>query len=77
MEGWAPDLAGRAGRTRFLIAHGRNDPVIGVEFARQAHELMQAGGLDVDYRESDAAHNIDPPDIPRAHQWLRSVPNAD
>ncbi len=73
VEGWAPELDSR-GETRVLIAHGRNDPVIGVDFARAARELLQGAGLDVDYRESDASHNIDPPDLPRAAAWLDSVP---
>jgi phospholipase/carboxylesterase len=72
VEGWAPELDSR-GETRVLIAHGRNDPVIGVDFARAARELLQGAGLDVDYRESDASHNIDPPDLPRAAAWLDSV----
>jgi len=72
VEGWEPDTAGRAG-TRFLIAHGVNDPVIEVGFARSAKALLEAAGLDVDYRESRAAHNIDPPDVPRASNWLATV----
>ena len=72
VEGWSPELQTRSG-TRALIAHGRNDPVIEVGFARRARELLEGAGLDVDYRESDAAHNIDPPDIPRAAAWLRST----
>ena len=31
-----------------------------VGFARRARELLEAGGLDVEYHESDAAHHIDP-----------------
>lgn len=69
VEGWAPDLDGRTD-TRVFIAHGRNDPVIRVEFARQARELLERAGFDVDFRESDAAHNIDAADIPRATNWL-------
>jgi phospholipase/carboxylesterase len=69
VEGWEPSLADRTG-TRVLIAHGRNDPVIGVEFARQARDLLERGGVQVDYRESEAMHNIDPADIPRATAWL-------
>ena len=56
-----------------LIAHGRNDPVIGVEFARRARELLEPAGFDVDYRESDATHSIDPADVPRASAWLAST----
>jgi phospholipase/carboxylesterase len=69
VEAWAPQLAGRE-QTRVLIAHGRRDPIIDVAFARAARELLEDARIDVDYRESDAAHNIDPGDIPRAVSWL-------
>jgi len=72
VEGWTPSLRGRE-ETRLFIAHGRNDPVISVEFARQARELLEGAGLDVDYRESGAFHNVDPPDVPRAAAWLDSI----
>jgi phospholipase/carboxylesterase len=69
VEGWAPALESRAG-TRVFIVHGQRDPVIEVGFARRARELLESAGLDVDYRESAAAHNIDPQDVPRAQAWL-------
>jgi phospholipase/carboxylesterase len=69
VDGWAPDLAGRAD-TRAFIAHGRNDPVMDVGFARRARDLLEAGGLDVSYHESDAAHHIDPQHVPAAIDWL-------
>jgi phospholipase/carboxylesterase len=72
VEGWTPDLADRAA-TRALIGHGRNDPVIDVGFARAARELLEGAGLDVDYRESDLYHNIDPHDIPPATEWLATT----
>jgi phospholipase/carboxylesterase len=69
VDGWEPDLSGRTA-TRVFITHGVNDPVIGVEFARRAHELLAGHGFEVEYRESPAAHNIEPADIPRAVSWL-------
>lgn len=72
VEGWEPSLADRAG-TRVLIAHGRQDMVIPVSFARRAHELLQDAGFAVDYRESDAGHHVDPGDVPRALAWLAEV----
>ncbi|HEY1592113.1 MAG TPA: phospholipase [Solirubrobacteraceae bacterium] len=69
VERWEPSFAERTG-TRVLIAHGRNDPVIGVEFAREARALLDRAGFDVDYRESEAMHSIDPADVPRAAAWL-------
>ncbi len=72
VDGWYPDLATRAA-TRVLIAHGRRDPVIGVEFARRARELLAAGGLTVSYQESEAAHHVDPRELPRVIEWLDDV----
>lgn len=69
VEGWEPELGSRA-QTRVFIAHGRRDPVIGVEFARSARELLTKTGFEVDYRESEAGHGIDAPDIARAAAWL-------
>jgi phospholipase/carboxylesterase len=69
VEGWQPSLADRADM-RVFIAHGRQDPIMQVEFARQAHELIEAGGLPVDYHESDAGHHIDPAHVPAAVDWV-------
>ena len=69
VEGWQPDLASRPGLPVF-IAHGRRDPIMDVSFARQARELLEAGGLPVEYHESDAAHHIDPAHLPAAREWL-------
>jgi phospholipase/carboxylesterase len=71
VEGWLPALERNA--TRVFITHGQWDPVIDISFARQARELLETAGFDVVYRESEAAHNIDPPDIPRSVAWLREV----
>ena len=69
VDGWQPDLAGRP-RLRAFIAHGRRDPVMEVGFARRAKELLEAGGLDVEYHESDAGHHIDPAHVPAAVAWV-------
>jgi phospholipase/carboxylesterase len=74
VEGWEPHPADRT-TTRVFVAHGRNDPIIDVAFARRARELLESGGLDVDYHESEVAHAIDPGHLPAAEGWLRgSVP---
>src|SRR6185312_15195928 len=48
VDGWEPDLGSRPG-LRAFVAHGRGDPVIGVEFARAARERLEAAGLDLEY----------------------------
>jgi phospholipase/carboxylesterase len=74
VDGWQPDVAGRAvAGTRAFVAHGRNDPVMAVDFARRARALLEAGGLDVEYHESDAAHHIDPAHVPDAARWLSTT----
>ena len=72
VERWQPSLADRTG-LRVFIAHGRADPVMAVDFARQARELLEAGGLPVDYHETDAGHNIDPGVLAPAVAWLGAV----
>jgi phospholipase/carboxylesterase len=76
VDGWQPSLDDRTA-TKILIAHGRQDAVIPVTFARQARDLLVQAGFDVDYRESDAGHNVDPGDVPRITAWLDHVVPAD
>ncbi|MGZ5338369.1 MAG: alpha/beta hydrolase [Thermoleophilaceae bacterium] len=72
VEGWEPELETRGG-VRVFVAHGRGDPIMGVDFARQARELLESGGLEVEYHETDAAHNIDPEVVPGAAAWLAAT----
>jgi phospholipase/carboxylesterase len=72
VDGWEPDLASRPA-TRVFIAHGRRDPVMEVGFARTARERLEAGGLPVEYHESDAAHHIDPEHVGPATSWLAAT----
>jgi phospholipase/carboxylesterase len=65
VEGWQPDVPRD---TRVFIAHGRQDPVMDVGFARRAREVLS--GLDVSYHESDAGHFIDPGHVPAAVAWV-------
>lgn len=72
VPGWEPDVAARRGLP-VLVAHGRQDPVISVEFARTAVARLQDGGLAVDYREFDGGHWIDPYDLERAGALLAAT----
>ena len=76
VDGWEPDFAGRQG-LRAFIAHGRRDPVMEIGFARRARELLEAGGLAVEYHESDAAHHIDPAQVEPAALWLATTLGLD
>jgi phospholipase/carboxylesterase len=72
VEDWQPRFDDRQG-TRAFIAHGRRDPIMEIGFARRAHELLEAGGLEVEYHESDIGHQIDPAHLRAASGWLADV----
>jgi phospholipase/carboxylesterase len=69
VEGFELDLQGREGLPVF-IGHGSADPVIGVEWGRDAHERLQAAGADVTYRESGTGHGIDPRAMAELPRWV-------
>lgn len=69
VDDWEPHLDDRQG-TRAFIAHGRRDPIMEIGFAHRARELLEAGGLEVEYHESDVGHQIDPAHLAAATGWL-------
>lgn len=52
-----PDLAARKGLPVFL-AHGTQDDVVPVNYARRARRVLEDAGLDVEYHEYPMAHQI-------------------
>jgi phospholipase/carboxylesterase len=72
VDDWQPRFDDRRD-TAVFIAHGRADPVMEIGFARRAREMLEAGGLEVEYRESDLGHQIDPGVLPDAADWLAGV----
>lgn len=75
VDGFQLDLAGRDG-FRVAIGHGTADPVIGVEWGRQARERLEQAGADVLYRESPIGHSVDPAFLPELAAWLRETLSA-
>lgn len=56
---------------RFAVGHGALDPVIGVEWGRDARARLEAVGADVTYRESPhMAHSIDPAFLRDLPAWV-------
>jgi phospholipase/carboxylesterase len=72
VEGFEIDLSG-LDDFPVAIGHGEYDPIISVEFGREARELLEGAGADVLYRESPMAHSVDPGFIPELRQWLEGV----
>ena len=69
VEGFELDLESRAGLP-VSISHGTYDPVIGVDFGREARDRLDAAGLDVAYREDPVAHQIAPAAVAQARAVL-------
>ena len=59
------------------IGHGIYDPVISVEFGREARDRLIQAGADVTYRESPMPHTIDPAFLADLRGWVSArVPAA-
>jgi phospholipase/carboxylesterase len=72
IDGWEADLPGRSGLAVFMT-HGSRDQVIGVSFARLLRDRLTEAGLRVSYHESEAAHRIDPRELPGAGAFLAEL----
>jgi phospholipase/carboxylesterase len=72
VEGWRADVEGRPG-TRVFIHHGAADPVIEVGFARRAREQLRAGGIEPDYRETEAGHWLPPEILPELAAFVAAA----
>jgi phospholipase/carboxylesterase len=71
VPGWEPDL-GRP-LPRIAIGHGTHDPVISVDFARQARATLEAAGADLTYQEYPLPHTADPAFVASLGPWLRET----
>jgi phospholipase/carboxylesterase len=72
VEGFELDLQERSGFP-VAIGHGTNDAVIGVEWGRAARDALTSAGAAVTYRESPAAHTLDPRELPTFTDWVRQT----
>jgi phospholipase/carboxylesterase len=52
------------------IGHGTYDPIISVEFGRQAREVLEQADASVLYREYPLPHAIDPSFLAELRAWL-------
>ena len=69
VDGFSLDLQGLE-RYPVAIGHGTNDPVIGVEWGRQARDALVSAGADVTYREYPLAHAVDPRYLAELAGWV-------
>jgi phospholipase/carboxylesterase len=72
VPGFQLDLESRDGLP-VAIGHGTQDPVIGVEYGREARRLLSDAGLSVTWRESPMMHGVDPAYLAELEDWLREA----
>jgi phospholipase/carboxylesterase len=75
VAGWEADL--ESPFPPVAIAHGTYDPVIPVEFGRQARVVLEGAGADVWYRESPIAHSIDPQVVAELRSLVAAAPKSE
>jgi phospholipase/carboxylesterase len=68
-EGFELELESRRGLP-VSIAHGSLDPIIGVDFGREARARLEGAGLAVRYREDPVGHTITPGGLAQAKSVL-------
>jgi phospholipase/carboxylesterase len=72
VEGFELELESRRGLP-VSIAHGSLDPIIGVDFGRDARARLDAAGLAVRYCEDPAGHTITPAALAQAKSVLEEA----
>jgi phospholipase/carboxylesterase len=73
VEGFELDLSMPPPLPKVAIGHGTLDPVIGVEWGRQAREVLEGAGAEVLYRETPMYHQLDPAFVGEVSRWLERV----
>jgi phospholipase/carboxylesterase len=68
-EGFEIDLSDSS-RPKVAIGHGTFDPVIDVEFSRQARQVLEQAGFEVLYREAPLAHTVDAGFLAEVSRWI-------
>ena len=76
VDRFAVDLGDRAG-VRVAIGHGRADPVIGVEWGRDARDRLREAGAEVTYEEHPGGHGIDPGFLRKLPAWVAQAGAGD
>jgi phospholipase/carboxylesterase len=54
----------------FFVAHGTEDPLLGIELGREVRDTLTALQADVTYREYPMAHQVVQPELEEIQAWL-------
>lgn len=73
VDDFTPDLDTLAAGLPVAIGHGTLDPVISIDFGRDARRRLEEAGADVTYRESQMGHSIDPLFLRELPAWVAAA----
>jgi phospholipase/carboxylesterase len=59
-------------KPRFLLSHGRRDPVVSFSSSERAKDLLEKHGFSVTWRPFDGGHEIPPPVLAEVNRFLFS-----
>jgi phospholipase/carboxylesterase len=71
VEGW--ELDEELDGFPAALGHGTFDPIIEVDFGREAKKRLEEAGADVTWRESPVEHTIDPDYLGELGKWVKRV----
>jgi phospholipase/carboxylesterase len=60
------------GKLNLYISHGKNDPVIPVDWARKSIEILKNNKINYSFNEFNSAHTISPENFYDFKNWLES-----
>lgn len=66
-----PAAPGSLTGKRALLLNGDFDPIVPADHPARLAALLRTGGAEVTARSFPASHNLTPPDIATAQEWLR------
>ncbi len=69
-SGIAVDEPGLKGKP-FIITHGLNDPLIPVQWGRDARDWLARAGADVEYHDFPMGHSVSDESLAAVAQWMR------
>ena len=73
VDGFELDLENRAG-IPVAIGHGEYDPIIGIEWGRDARDRLTSARVDLTYREYPLPHAVDPGYVEElSRAWMPAV----
>jgi phospholipase/carboxylesterase len=76
VDGFELDAHSRAG-VPVSISHGAHDPVIGVQWGRDARDRLSRAGVAVRYREDPVAHTVSAGALAQARATLAGIPKPE